>query len=124
MWNNLLTQKLLALHCIQFAGSFELAWVIGSAVKEDDKVVRGPRVLIQVDQHLQHDHEDDLGDVGGGDDGDGDGDNDEYLSPVEDGRVGLHLRDWVLGIENVNYRHSAFKFTKNINECQRFPMAS
>ena len=85
--------------------------MICSTVKEDDKVVRGPRVLIQVDQHLQHDHQDDIGDVGGDNDGDGDVGN-EYLSPVEDGRVGLRLRDLVLGIKNVNYRHSAFKSTK------------
>ena len=99
--------------------------MICSAVKEDDKVVRGPRVLIQVHQHLHLDH--DIGDdanasVDGGDNGDGDGDDDdfdgdgdldkEYLSPVENGRAGLHFRDWVLGVENVNDRHSALKFTK------------
>ena len=78
-------------------------WMIGPTVEEDDKVVRGPRVLIEVDQHLQHDHEDDIGDGGDGDVGN------EHLSPVEDGRVGLHLRDWVLGVEDVNDRHSAFR---------------
>ena len=76
-------------------------WMICSTVEEDDKVVRGPRVLIEVDQHLQHDHEDDIGDV-----------DNEHLSPVENGRVGLHLWDWVLGVEDVNDRHSAFKSTE------------
>ena len=46
--------------------------MIGSAVKVDDKVVQGPRVFIEVDQHLQHDHEDDLGDDSGGGGVDGD----------------------------------------------------
>ena len=81
--------------------------MIGSAVEEDDKVVRGPRVLIEVDQHLQHDYQDDIGD-----DVDGDVDGDvvnKHLSPVEDGRAGLHLRDRVLGVEDVNDRHSAFR---------------
>ena len=87
--------------------------MIGSAVEEDDKVVRGPRVLIEVDQHLQHDHEDDIGD-----DGDGDVGN-EHLSPVEDGRVGLHLRDRVLGVEDVNDRHSAFRRRRISKNCLR-----
>ena len=90
--------------------------MICSAVKEDDKVVRGPRVLIQVNQHLHHHLDHDIGDdayayVDGGDNGDGNVGR-EYLSPVEDGRAGLHFRDWVLGVENVNDRHSALKFTK------------
>ena len=36
--------------------------MICSAVKEDDKVVGGPRVLIQVDQHLHHHLDHDIGD--------------------------------------------------------------
>ena len=76
-------------------------WMIGSTVEEDDKVVRGPGVLIEVDEHLQDDYEDDVCD-------DGDVGN-ENLSPVEDGRAGLHLRNWVLRVEDVNDRHSAFR---------------
>ena len=113
---------------LQFANihlNFAKTWMICSAVKEDDKVGRGPRVLIQVNQHLHHHLDHDIGDDANASvDGDGDGGGDlgrVYLSPVEDGRAGLHFRDWVLGVENVNDRHSALKFTKRTKNAKVFP---
>ena len=91
-------------------------------MKVDDKVVQGPRVFIEVDQHLQH--EDCLCDDSDGGGVDGDGDvlgggvvGNEHLGPVEDGRAGLNLRDWVLWVENVNDRHSAFRRRRISKNC-------